>query len=118
MASRAWLRCLALAGFAYVGDVAATDLLTVVEQSIDHDADLAAARAGARAAQQAKPTARAALLPQLEGGWGRTYNSTAVQDMPRNTYWQNGWTVSLTQPVFDWSRWTAYRQADFVEQFS
>ncbi|HXZ07622.1 MAG TPA: TolC family outer membrane protein [Paraburkholderia sp.] len=115
MASRSWSTCLALACFAYTCDGSATDLLTVVEQSIDHDADLAAARAGARAAQQAKPAARAALLPQLMGGWGRAYNSTSVQDMPRNTYWQNGWTVSLTQPVFDWSRWTAYRQADFVE---
>ena len=92
----------------------AVDLLTVAEQAVDHDADLAASRAGARAARQAVPKARAALLPQLAGGWGRAYNSTSTDGFPRNSYWQNGWTVTLTQPVFDWSRWTAYQQADFV----
>jgi outer membrane protein len=48
----------------------AVDLLTVVEQATDHDADLAAFRVGSRAAQQAAPKARAALLPQVAGGWG------------------------------------------------
>ncbi|SEA21189.1 TolC family outer membrane protein [Paraburkholderia sartisoli] len=95
--------------------VRAADLLTVVEQTTDHDAALAAARAGARAAHQAVPKARAQLLPRVEGGWGRAYNRIATEDFPTTTYWQNGWTVSLTQPVFDWSRWTTYRQADFIE---
>ncbi|CAG4920899.1 TolC family outer membrane protein [Paraburkholderia saeva] len=93
----------------------AADLLTVVEQTADHDAELAASRAGARAAHQAVPKARAQLLPRVEGGWGRAYNRIATEDFPTTSYWQNGWTVSLTQPVFDWSRWTTYRQADFVE---
>lgn len=92
----------------------AVDLLTVVEQATDRDAELAAFRAGSRAAQQAVPRARAALLPQLAGGWGRAYNRTATEGLPRSSYWQNGWTVTLSQPVFDWSRWTAYRAADFV----
>jgi len=100
---------------AHVRTAAAVDLLTVVEQATDHDADLAAFRAASKAAQQAVPKARAALLPQVEGGWGRAYNRTAVEGLPRTSYWQNGWTVSLTQPVFDWSRWTAYKQADVLE---
>jgi outer membrane protein len=102
--------CLGLANAAY-----AVDLLAVIEQATDHDADLAAMRAASRAAHQAVPKARAALLPQVEGGWGRGWNSTSIEDLPRNSYWQNGWTVSLTQPIFDWSRWTGYRQANFVE---
>src|SRR5271165_3441527 len=93
----------------------AVDLLSVVDQASNHDADLAAMRAASRAAQQAVPKARAGLLPQVGGGWGRAYNSTAVDGLPRTSYWQNGWTVSLTQPLFDWSRWTTYRQASFVE---
>jgi outer membrane protein len=104
----------ALACVAYAGRAAAVDLLTVAEQAIDHDADLAASRASSRAARQAVPKARAALLPRVEGGWGRAYNSIGVDGFPRESYWQNGWTVSLTQPVFDWSLWSAYRQADFV----
>jgi outer membrane protein len=105
---------IALACAAHMSAAGAVDLLTVAEQAADHDAELAASRAGSKAAQQALPKARAALLPRVEGGWGRTYNRISVEGFPRESYWQNGWMVSLTQPVFDWSRWTAYRQADFV----
>ena len=104
----------ALACVANSGKAEAVDLLAVAEQAVDHDADLAASRAGSRAARQAIPKARAALLPRVEGGWGRAYNSVAVDGFPRESYWQTGWTVSLTQPVFDWSLWTTYRQADLV----
>jgi outer membrane protein len=105
---------LALACAAPMSSAVAVDLLTVAEQAVDHDADLAASRAGSKAARQAVPKARAALLPRIEGGWGRAYNDIKMEGFPGESYWQNGWTVSLTQPVFDWSRWTAYRQADFV----
>jgi outer membrane protein len=108
------LLALVLACAAHSGDANAVDLLTVAGQAVDHDADLAASRAGSKAARQAVPKARAALLPHIEGGWGRAYNSIKTEGFPDESYWQNGWTVSLTQPVFDWSLWTTYRQADFV----
>jgi outer membrane protein len=92
----------------------AADLVTVVQQALGHDADLAQARAAQVASKEAVPQARAALLPQISGGWGRTYNSIATQGFPRTSYWQNGWTVSLTQPIFDWTKWEAYRQADYA----
>jgi outer membrane protein len=98
-----------------MGCAHAADLLTVVEQAVDHDASVAQARASYAAAREAVPAARAALLPQLSGGWGRGYNRIDMEGFPRSTYWQSGWTVSLTQPLFDWTRWTAYRQADLVE---
>lgn len=105
---------LASACATHMSAAAAVDLLTVAERAADHDADLAASRAGSKAARQALPKARAALLPRIEGGWGRAYNNIKMEGFPGESYWQNGWTVSLTQPVFDWSLWTAYRQADFV----
>ncbi|QQC63860.1 TolC family outer membrane protein [Paraburkholderia ginsengisoli] len=105
---------LALVGVAHAASAAAVDLLTVAQQAADRDAALAASRAGSRAARQALPKARAALLPQLSGGWGRAYNKTVMEGVPGESYWQNGWTVTLSQPVFDWGRWTAYRQADLV----
>lgn len=74
----------------------AADLITVVQQALGRDADLAQARAAYAAAREAVPQARAALLPQLSGGWGRTYNSIKTEGFPRTTYWQNGWTVSLS----------------------
>ncbi|MCC8394464.1 TolC family outer membrane protein [Paraburkholderia sp. MMS20-SJTR3] len=93
----------------------AVDLMTIVDQAIGHDADLAAAEAGYAAARQARPIARAALLPRIDGGWGRGYNRIANQGYTPVAYWQSGWTVSLSQPLFDWARWTGYQQADLVE---
>ncbi|NYH13460.1 TolC family protein [Paraburkholderia bryophila] len=107
-----WL--IALACVSLARPATAVDLSAVVEQATDHDANLAAFRAGSKAAQQALPKARAGFLPQVAGGWGRAYNSTVMEGFPRNTYWQNGWSVTLTQPVFDWSRWTVYKQADVI----
>ena len=92
----------------------AVDLLAVVEDTLDHDATLAAARDAYRAAQQAGPKARAGLLPRVDGGWGRQYNGIAMSGFPTAHYWQNGWTVVLTQPIFDWARWSTWRQAGDV----
>jgi outer membrane protein len=93
----------------------ATDLLTVTQQTLGRDSSLAQARAGYAAAQQAVPQARAGLLPQISAGWGRTYNRLATDGFPTTTYWQSGWTVNIAQPLFDWTKWSNYKQADFVE---
>ncbi|CAB3756845.1 TolC family outer membrane protein [Paraburkholderia humisilvae] len=112
-------RCLAVCACAALlvesGHARAVDLLSVVEQAVDHDASVAQARASYEAARQAVPAARGALLPQLSGGWGRGYNRIDTEDFPRSSYWQSGWTVSLTQPLFDWTRWTTYQQAGVIE---
>jgi outer membrane protein len=104
----------ALACAAQAGGARAADLLGVVEDTLDHDATLAAARDAYRAAAQAVPKARAGLLARVDGGWGRQYNSIAMDGFPSAHYWQNGWTVVLTQPLFDWARWSTWRQADYV----
>lgn len=105
---------LVLASIACAPCARAADLLDVAAAATAHDADLAAAQAGAKAANQAIPKARAALLPRIDGGWGRAYNGVETSGLPRMTYWQSGWTVSLTQPLFDWTRWTNYQQADLI----
>jgi outer membrane protein len=103
--------CFCFAAYSACG----ADLLTVVQQAVEYDASVAQARASYDAARQAVPTARAGLLPNLTGGWGRGYNRIDTQGFPRADYWQSGWSVSLTQPLFDWTRWSAYRQADLIE---
>ncbi|MGJ7509607.1 TolC family outer membrane protein [Variovorax sp. GT1P44] len=100
--------------FVHAGMAHAVDLMTVVEQATAHDADLAQARAGYEAAKQAVPQARAALLPRIDGGWGRGHNRIDAGDAPATSYWQNGWTVNLSQPLFDWTRWRNYQQADWI----
>ena len=92
----------------------ASDLLDMVNASLSQDADLAQARAAYEASKQAIPIARAALLPQISGGWGRAYNEIKTDGFPRQSYWQNGWTFQAAQPLFDWAKWTTYQQADLV----
>ncbi|WP_345815969.1 TolC family outer membrane protein [Paraburkholderia sp. PREW-6R] len=93
----------------------AADLVSVVQQALGRDSNLAQARAGYAAAQQAVPEARAGLLPQISAGWGRAYNRIDTDGFPGTHYWQSGWTVNIAQPLFDWTKWTAYKQADYVE---
>jgi outer membrane protein len=106
---------LCLAG---AGRVRAADLLTVVTEAEDHDSGLAGSRADYEIGQQAVPKARAALLPHVDGGWGRAYNRISAQGFPPVSYWQNGWTVTLSQPLFDWGRWMALKQASVVQAHS
>lgn len=115
MASRRWMCGFLLCCGVQAGGAQAADLMAVVELALDHDAELAQARAGYQAAQQALPKARAALLPRIDGGWGRGYNRIASDGMSSSIgYWQSGWTVTLSQPLFDWTRWTTYQQADLI----
>jgi outer membrane protein len=115
MANRRLLAALVGGCLACAGTARATSLITVVEAALDHDAQFAQALAGYAAAQQALPQARAGLLPHVAGGWGRSYNRIETAGLPRASYWQSGWTVALSQPVFDWTRWTTYKQADLIE---
>lgn len=92
----------------------AADLFTLVSQALQHDAGLAAARATLEAAEQAGPKARAALLPRLDAGWGQTWNRYKTEGQPEARYRQDGWKVVLSQPIFDWSSWIGYQQAELV----
>lgn len=106
-----WLPVLLLATLAPPTAMAG-GVLQVVNDPLAHDAGLAGARARIEIGLQEAPRARAALLPRLDAGWGRAYNRIETEDLPSISYRQNGWTVSLTQPLFDWERWIALKQAD------
>ncbi|WP_447748452.1 TolC family outer membrane protein [Pseudomonas nicosulfuronedens] len=90
------------------------ELLSVVNDTLAHDAELSAANTEMAIGREEVPIARAALLPRLDGGWGRTYNQIKTDNLPTARYWQNGWMITLTQPVFDWERWVALRQASIA----
>ncbi|WP_277185095.1 TolC family protein [Caballeronia sp. BR00000012568055] len=114
MSDRFLMCCVTLMCLSYSAYSQADDLTTIVARALDRDAELAQARAADVAARQAIPIARAALLPQVSGGWGRGYNEIKTDGFPNQHYWQSGWTVQATQPLFDWSKWTAYQQADYI----
>ncbi|MFR0691926.1 TolC family outer membrane protein [Enterobacterales bacterium AE_CKDN230030158-1A_HGKHYDSX7] len=90
------------------------ELLSVVNDALAHDAELSAANAEVKIGREEVPIARGALLPRLDGGWGRSYNRISTENQPTARYWQNGWMVTLTQPVFDWARWVELRQANIA----
>ncbi|MDP2809362.1 MAG: TolC family outer membrane protein [Rhodocyclaceae bacterium] len=110
-------KSLALLIVALFGATNATagDLLTVYREALAYDASFAAARASLDASREKLPQGRAGLLPTIGLSANTTHND--VDSTSRTTgvtagaqYNSNGWTVSLSQPVFRWQNWTGYRK--------
>lgn len=91
------------------------DLVTLLKRAENIDPQLASARLAYQADQEGVPRARAGFFPQIAGGWGRTRNQIKTENLPPVTYTQNGWQVSLTQPLFNWDIWTTYKQSELAE---
>jgi outer membrane protein len=81
------------------------DLLSAVRDARAYDAQLASALAALDASGHSITRSRSALLPKLEVDWQRTQWQSKVEGLPNYTYRQNGWTVSLTQPLLNWESW-------------
>src|SRR6185295_14991880 len=102
---------------------AADSLLEIYQRALQKDPTIREAEATYLALAEVKPQARAALLPSVTanaqaanqftdtvgpiplGGGGVGTGSTVRQD-------SHGWSLSLTQTLFDWGRYTTLRQAD------
>lgn len=93
------------------------DLLGVYQQAVDNNADLAAARAGYRASQEAVPQARSGLLPQLNGGASLNDSRTDV-DQPAMNLRRGGtlYQVSLSQALLRVDRWFQLQAAKASSQ--
>lgn len=96
----------------------ANDLLRVYDLAAQNDATIQAARYGRDAAVEARPQARAALLPQLTGSYNYGYATTD------GTFTQNGveipidnygtddsLSVTLNQSIFSLENWRRLQQA-------
>ena len=93
-----------------------TDLLQTYREAQDNDAVFAAARATAEAGREKEPQALAGLLPTL-GVTGYTqWNENEITlrssgaSAPAN-FNSNGYTITLSQPLFRWQNWVAYGQS-------
>ncbi len=113
----------ALAG-TMAGAVHAADLLSVYRDAVAYDAQFSSARATLDAGREKVPQARAGLLPSIGLGASTTWNETestrrvnGAAAVPAD-YNSNGWTVTLTQPVFRWQNWLAYNQAELAVAIS
>jgi outer membrane protein len=112
---------LLLAGFGMAVSAAhAADLLSVYRDASAYDAQFAAARASLDAGREKLPQGRSGLLPTIGVGANTTWNDSemttrsAPQITSQREYNSHGWTATLTQPLFRWQNWAAYKQGEFA----
>ena len=91
----------------------ATDLIEVYHEALANDATYAMARASRDAGLEKLPLGRGALLPNLtlsaNTAWNKLHNTS---DGFQTKYNSNGYTVQLTQPLFNWPAWEGYKQGE------
>ena len=110
--------CFTAGGFVSLAHGA--DLLAVYRDAVAYDAQFAAARVALDAGREKLPQGRSGLLPTLglsaNTAWNR--QATEVRSTPPTSasteYNTNGWTVSLSQPLFRWQNWVAYTQSELA----
>lgn len=99
------------------GAAQAEDLLGVYRDAVGYDAQFAAARSSLEAGREKLPQGRAGLLPTVGLSANSTWNdldSRLRSDPPSDaalSYNSNGWSLTLSQPLFRWQNWMNYQQA-------
>jgi outer membrane protein len=111
-----------LVAFAFAGSAMSAqsaDLLQVYRDAAGFDAQYAAARAARNAGVEKLPQGRAGLLPTIGLSANTTWND--IESTSRSTgittgreYNSNGWSASLSQPLFRWQNWVGYKQAELA----
>ncbi len=98
---------------ALASPVRAADLLEVYNQAKGYDAQFAAAKAALDAGKEKAPQGLAGLLPNVAGTANTFWNRAEIQQTnDLFTFNSNGWTVQLTQPIFRWQNWEAFKQGE------
>ncbi|WP_296000881.1 TolC family outer membrane protein [Rugamonas sp.] len=111
----------------------AADLVQLYQQALANDATYAVARDALAASQQKTTQGRAGLLPPLQASGQNTRNTgrqltsfDALYGFPPGTspgefvesdsqYHLNTYTVSLTQPLYNWASWQQYQQSKLFQ---
>ncbi|MCY1401830.1 Outer membrane protein TolC [compost metagenome] len=107
-------------GLAWAAEVPLTnknDLVSVFQEAVNNNADLAAAQYDYAAQKEIVPQARAGLLPNLSGG-ADALNTRTKFDDPSLTATRSGvsWQATLAQPVFRADRWFQLQAAEAVNE--
>jgi len=94
-----------------------TDLVSVYQEAVLNNADLAASRADYAARREGVPQARAGLLPNLSAGADLNSTRTAL-DQPAMTASRSGtsYRAQLSQPIFRADRWFQLQAAKAVDE--
>ena len=99
----------------------AADLLESYRAALQHDAEFARARADREAGRERSVQGRAGLLPNATLSGQSTWNEGEVRSSGTTTSYDrntNGYTVSLTQPLFRWQNWVQYQQGTLSSALS
>jgi outer membrane protein len=94
-----------------------TGLVSVYQQAVDNNADLAAARADYQARKEGVPQARSGLLPNLSAS-AQTNNTRVSIEQPRANATRSGtvYQATLSQPIFRADRWFQLQAAEAVNE--
>lgn len=95
-----------IAALLFSAGARAEDLMQVYREALVNDSQFASARASLAAGQERTTQGRAGLLPTI--GVSGDYTRFYVEDLPRRT--SNGYTIALTQPLFNWGNYQLYEQ--------
>ena len=96
-----------------------TDLVTVYNEAVKNNADLAAARANYAAISEVVPQARAGLLPNLSAGADTMNTDTDVDTRSGNVDSSRSglsYQANLSQPLFRADRWFQFQAAKATDQ--
>ena len=102
-----------LSAFLLASPLWAADLMQIYRVAQANDATYAAARSTLEAGRERMPQARAGLLPTLSltanSFWNQNelYLRGSGTTTPAN-FNSNGYTLTLSQPLFRWQNWVAY----------
>jgi outer membrane protein len=88
----------------------AADLTSLTNSALANDAKLKSAEATWHAEIEKEPQGRAGLLPQVTVQQSNYRNGVRVPGMTYPGYSTNGFTLSLSQPLFRWDAWETYQQ--------
>lgn len=86
----------------------AADLVSIYEMALRNDPAFAAAKSEYEAELEARPQARAALLPQVNASAGYSDNTRDTG----SDYTQQQYQIELRQPLFDWAAFAGLDRAD------
>jgi len=96
----------------------AADLVQIYRDAQTNDATFAAAKATLEAGRERLPQGRAGLLPTLSLTGNSFYNRNEIAEHGGPTLYKpnfnsNGYTITLTQPLFRWQNWVTYDQSKY-----
>jgi outer membrane protein len=94
----------------------ALDLLSLYREAAFNDPVFNAAKYGFMAGKEKRWQGLSVLLPQVVGTGNETKNDfyNQTRGIPSQDLMSRAWNVTLTQPLFNWDKWSQFRQGDMT----